>query len=234
MSFIHDALRKAQQLKDGGYSNYEKLITGPRKPVREKKFGKAKWVLVPAVMIAFICAAIIMYQESSGINFSGKKSAESRSASQTRKPVPPPPAAQQQPAPGAAEISALYGDALKAQLAGDSAKAEALYRRVIAANPGHADALNNLGVILMAGDKTGEATDLFKKAISVRPDFADAYYNLACSYAKLRELESGLKFLEQAVMIKPELAAFAGRDNDLQNLRSSPKFRQIVNKKEQG
>ncbi len=79
-----------------------------------------------------------------------------------------------------------------------------------------------------------EAIDLFNKAISLKPDFADAYYNLACSYAKLNQLENGLQFLEHAILIKPELAAVAGRDGDLQNLRSSPKFKQVINKKEQG
>lgn len=231
MSFIHDALKKAQQKKDGGYSNYEKLITGPRQPVREKRFRRARWVFVPIALLVFICAAVIIYQESAGINFSGKRAPESKA----QKPGPAAPAAQPQPpAPGAADTAALYSEALKIQLAGDNAKAEALYRQIIAADPRHADALNNLGVILMSGGKTGEATDLFNKAISLKPDFADAYYNLACSYSKLRQPESGLKFLEQALMIKPELAAFAGRDEDLQNLRSSPKFKQIVNKKEQG
>lgn len=225
MSFIHDALKKAQQRKDGSYSNYEKLITDPTQPVREKKRRLSKWLFVPIALAVLVCAAVIIYQESSGINFSSGKIRAIKVQS-----ADPGPAVQPQAPP--VNTAALYGEALKSQLADDNAKAETLYRQIIAADPGHVDALNNLGVILMSGGKMEEAANLFNKAISYKPDFADAYYNLACSCAKLNQLEDGLKFLEHAILIKPDLAAFAGRDGDLQNLRSSPKFTQVINKKE--
>ncbi len=230
MSFIHDALKKAQQRKNGGYSSYEKLISGPRQPVREKRLGKYKWVFLPVALLVLICGIFVIYQENSGINFSAKKSAAEK-AQITDAAQPP---AVQPQAPPVADTAALYQEALKSQLANDNAKAEAIYRQIIASSPGHVDALNNLGVILMSGGKTEEAVDLFNKAISLKPEFADAYYNLACAYAKLNRLENGLQFLEHAILIKPELAAFAARDGDLQNLRSSPKFKQVINKKEQG
>jgi tetratricopeptide (TPR) repeat protein len=232
MSFIHDALKKAQQRKNGSYSNYEKLITDPRQPVREKNRRRAKWLIIPVVVLILASAAIIIYQESSGINFSARKSSVKAKAADPAQA----PAVQPQAPP--VDTAALYQEALKNQLANDNAKAEAIYRQIIASNPGQVDALNNLGVILMSAGKAEgaarEAIDLFNKAISLKPDFADAYYNLACSYAKLNQLENGLQFLEHAILIKPELAAFAGRDGDLQNLRSSPKFKQVINKKEQG
>ncbi len=57
---------------------------------------------------------------------------------------------------------------MKNQLANDSAKAETIYRQIIASNPGHVDALNNLGVILMSAGKTEgatrEAIDLFQQS----------------------------------------------------------------------
>jgi len=232
MSFIHDALKKAQQVKDGGYSNYEKLISGPQPPAREKKPGRIKWVFIPLVLIVFICAAVVIYQETSGINFSAKRSPAAKAKTAQPEPAPTPASnsAQAQPV----DTAALYQEALKCQMANDNANAGALYRQIIAAKPGHVDALNNLGVILMSsgGEAAArEAMDLFNKAISLKPDFADAYYNLACSYSKLNQLESGLQFLERAIIIRPELAAFAGRDADLQNLRSSPRFKQVINKK---
>lgn len=220
MSFIHDALKKAQQLKNGSYSGYEKLITEPRPPVRGKKRGWAKWAYIPIAALAIAVAAVIVYQEGSGVNFSAKKNPARAKAAEPQ--VTPP------------DTAALYREALQSQLANDAARAELLYRQIIAADPGHADALNNLGVILMASGKTGEAVELFNKAISRKPEFADAYYNLACSYAKLNNLDDGLKFLEQAILIKPELAAYAARDGDLQNLRPSPRFKKVINKKEQG
>ncbi len=51
MSFIHDALKKAQQRKNGSYSSYEKLISGPRQQVREKRLGKYKWVFLPVALL---------------------------------------------------------------------------------------------------------------------------------------------------------------------------------------
>lgn len=231
MSFIHDALKKAQQRKNGSYAGYEKLITDPQqRPVAEEKRGRAKWVIIPAALLLVISAALIIYQETSGINFSARKApVKAGAADQAAAPAP---AVQPQAPP--VDTAALYQEALKSQLANDNARAESLYRQIIAANPGHVDALNNLGVILMSGGKTEEAVDLFNRAISLKPEFADAYYNLACSYAKLNRPDEGLKYLEHAILIKPDLAAFAGRDGDLQNLRSSPKFKQVINKKEQG
>jgi tetratricopeptide (TPR) repeat protein len=232
MSFIHEALKKAQQLKDGSYSSYGTLISGPQQPVRGESPGtgsRARWALILLTLAVLACAAAIVYQESSGINFSGRKN--SGAGTQQAPPVRPPEPRPQASAPNAADTAALYQEALKGQLANDNAKAESLYRQVIASNPGHADALNNLGVILMSGGKTQEAVELFNRAVSLNPDFADAYYNLACSNAKLGQVESGLKFLEQAVRIKPGLAAFASRDEDMKNLRSSPKFNQVINKK---
>lgn len=242
MSFIHDALKKAQQRKDSSYANYENLISGPREPVRGKKRRLSKWVIVPAALVVLVFAAIIIYQESSGINFSARKGSGDKS-----KAAEPAPAPVVQPQAPPVDTEALYQEALKNQLTNDSARAETLYRQIIAARPDHVDALNNLGVILMSAGKSEgkseekseekseaavkEAIDMFNKAISLKPDFADAYYNLACSYAKLQKVEDGLKFLEQAIMIKPELAAFAARDGDLQNLRSSAKFKQVINKK---
>ncbi len=75
MSFIHDALKKAQQRKDSSYSNYEKLISDPKQPVREKSAGRCQMgnYSVLAVLVLQV-QAIIIYQESSGINFSAKKS----------------------------------------------------------------------------------------------------------------------------------------------------------------
>ena len=46
-------------------------------------------------------------------------------------------------------------------------------------NPTHANAHNNLGVLLRAQGKTVEAEEAYRTAIRLNPNQADAYQNLA-------------------------------------------------------
>jgi len=51
------------------------------------------------------------------------------------------------------------------------------FRQRVAFNPGDAEALTRLGMILWAGNRRPEAHDHLERAIKARPDFAEAHYN---------------------------------------------------------
>lgn len=236
MSFINDALKKAQQEKDSRYSGYEALITSPN-PVPGKKARSMKWAAAAALAV-MVCGAglFALFQYQAGTRVSENKTAEPAQAA-ARTPAPPAPqpapTAQAQPAQvqaPALDVKAAYREALGLQLENSNAKAEELYRKIIAADPLHTDALNNLGVIVMAGGNRQEAIGLFTKVIALKPDSADAHYNLACIYANLEDSKSALEHLEKAVAINPELRKWASRDKDLQNLRALPKFKKIISR----
>ena len=236
MSFINDALKKAQQEKDSRYSGYGALITSPN-PLPGKKAGKMKWAAT-AVLAALVCGAglFALFQYQAGTRVSENKTdGPSQAAARTPVPPAPQPAAtvQSRPTPvppPALDVKAAYREALGLQLENSSAKAEELYRKIIASDPHHTDALNNLGVIVMAGGSRQEAIGLFNKVIALKPDSADAHYNLACIYANLEDSKSALEHLEKAVAINPELQKWASRDKDLQNLRTLPKFKKIISR----
>ena len=236
MSFINDALKKAQQEKDSRYAGYGSLITSPN-PVPGKKAGKMKWAAT-AVLAALACGAglfaLLQYQTGTEVP-ENKAAVPAEAAARTPLPPAPQPAApaQDQPAPvqpPALDVKAAYREALGLQLENGNAQAEGLYRKIIASDPHHTDALNNLGVIVMAGGNRQEAISLFDKVIALKPDSADAHYNLACIYAKLEDSKSALEHLEKAVAINPELRKWASRDKDLQNLWALPKFKKIISR----
>jgi len=218
MSFINDALKKAQQEKDSRYAGYGSLITSPN-PVPGKKAGKMKWAAT-AVLAALACGAglFALLQYQTGTEVPENKAAVPVEAA-ARTPLPP-----------ALDVKAAYREALGLQLENGNAQAEGLYRKIIASDPHHTDALNNLGVIVMAGGNRQEAISLFDKVIALKPDSADAHYNLACIYAKLEDSKSALEHLEKAVAINPELRKWASRDKDLQNLWALPKFKKIISR----
>ena len=53
MSYINDALRKAQQDKKSPYAAYEPLLS----PSGKKNTGRRRWLVLPGLLALFFCAA---------------------------------------------------------------------------------------------------------------------------------------------------------------------------------
>lgn len=62
---------------------------------------------------------------------------------------------------------ATYNDGNRLLDAGDNAGAEAAYRRALAANPNHGNALNNLGIAVDRQGRTREALDYYARAAAL-------------------------------------------------------------------
>ena len=75
-------------------------------------------------------------------------------------------------------VTELLAAGLQHHQAGRLAEAEACYRRVLAAQPNHAEAHSNLGVALKDQGKLDEAVAAYRQAISIKPDYAEAHSNL--------------------------------------------------------
>jgi len=141
------------------------------------------------------------------------------------KPVPSTPPASGRSALREAEVR--YREALTAQRSGDAPGADALYRRVLALDPDHVRALNNLGIIRMEQKKREEAIALFSKAIIVKKEYVDPYYNLACLYARANEIDESLWYLKVAMAINGDVKNWAEKDADMRNVVGSPAFKKI-------
>lgn len=94
--------------------------------------------------------------------------------------------------------------ALEHQEAGRFAKADTLYRRILAASPGHPHALHLWGILAALTGQPDEAMDRIRRAIAVAPDIADFHVNLARVEAALNRPDRAARLYANAVALQPE------------------------------
>ncbi len=233
MSYINDALRKAQKERDGRYERFSGIITpGPDEPVQPQK---RRLAIVTAVALFFLIPAgllltlYVRYQPSSmdkGIQ--PPAVSESPAAFPFATPQEVSATVQGGSIRGEAPAAVRYKEALSAQRQGDHKRAEALYQQVLALDPGHVRALNNLGVLCMAEKKGEQAIALFGKAIVLKKDYVDPYYNLACLYARKNEIDESLWYLKVAMTINDDVKNWVMKDADMKSIVASPAFKKIM------
>jgi tetratricopeptide (TPR) repeat protein len=248
MSYINDALRKAQRERDGRYERFGGIISsGPERPgqPRKRRVAVGVAVMLLALIPAGLFLAVYVLQQPSPVKkgISPHLAAGTSATSQT---VTPPAARNEAPAgtvlkgppaettavtadgkPLHGEAELRYQEALSAQRRGDVPKAEALYQGVLALDPVDVRALNNLGVILMGQRKREKAIALFSKAIVLKKDYVDPYYNMACLYAQTNEIDESIWYLTVAMTINGEVKNWAEKDADMKNVVLSPAFKKI-------
>lgn len=88
--------------------------------------------------------------------------------------------------------------------AGKLAEAEALYRRVLEAEPRHASALTMLGTIQAQGGNLAEAARLFETSLKADPRQPDALYNYGIVLAGLKRFEEALVSYDKALALMPD------------------------------
>jgi predicted O-linked N-acetylglucosamine transferase (SPINDLY family) len=89
---------------------------------------------------------------------------------------------------------------------GRLAEAEAMYRKVIAANPRDAGSLINLGLITFQSHRLEEAARWFRQATRIMPDHVDAHINLGAVCRALGRPEEAVESLHRALILQPESA----------------------------
>jgi protein O-GlcNAc transferase len=114
------------------------------------------------------------------------------------------------PAAAATEIAAGVADLFEAAVAhhqsGRSTEAEACYRRVLAAQPDHADALHLLGAIAQQAGRHDAAVDLISQAIRRNGKNPFYFCNLGLALRDLGMVDESIAACREAVRIKPDLA----------------------------
>jgi predicted O-linked N-acetylglucosamine transferase (SPINDLY family) len=123
--------------------------------------------------------------------------------------------------PGApAEAAALFGAALQMHQSGRLAEAEAQYRRILAIQPGHFDALHLLGVIHHQRGEHIAAIRQIDAALEINPAAAAAHNNRGAVLAKLSRHGEALESYDKAIALAPDYVdARFNRGNALQELR---------------
>jgi tetratricopeptide (TPR) repeat protein len=118
-------------------------------------------------------------------------------------PVPSTPAPANDPVPETAWSCFQAG--LAALDGGDSAGAEARFRRATLLDPALAAAWTNLGNLAEERGERGAARAAYEKALAVDPDLAEARYNLANVLADAGELELAIAEYQRAAPLPDAL-----------------------------
>ena len=116
---------------------------------------------------------------------------------------------------GALTPQLLFAAALRHHNAGDLGVAERLYRQVLAIQPLHAVAHNNLGNTLQGLGKASDAVGHFEKAIALKPGYAEAHNNLANTLHAIGSLEESWRHFKTALCLTP---TYPQAHNNLGNL----------------
>jgi predicted O-linked N-acetylglucosamine transferase (SPINDLY family) len=105
------------------------------------------------------------------------------------------------PNPSSTSPEAALKTALQYHVAGDLARAETDYRRILAATPGNGNAWNLLGVLLHQTGRLPEATEALSRATQLLPVFADAHSNRAMVAIDAGDFETARQALDRALSI---------------------------------
>ena len=104
------------------------------------------------------------------------------------------------------DIDAALEDARGHHRAGRLAEAEALYRRVLDAQPGAAEVLSKLAAALAGQGKLDDAVASYLKARDINPDFPDVHNNLGKALRKMGRPEEAVDSYHQALAVKADYA----------------------------
>jgi predicted CXXCH cytochrome family protein len=80
----------------------------------------------------------------------------------------------------------------------DTARAERSFREAIRLQPGYAQALTNLAILLSQTDRTEEAAYTFERAIHLRPDYALAQLNYGLMLRNVGRIDEARRHIRQA------------------------------------
>lgn len=246
MSYINDALRKAQKDKKSPYAAYEPILSAAGERTKRPR----RWLFV-TMLILFLWAAgavVLLYRpEEKKVPAAVPPKVASApfavpALEQMAKEIPaenknealltPPTApAQIKAEPEIADAKTLYAQALRKHREGKLEEAKSLYKKVIKIDPRNVEALNNLGVVYMKKKVYKWAIIRLNDAIKAKYNYADAHYNLACIYAQQNDADRSLAYLKNAVRFNPEVKKWAQNDGDLRVLADSPEFKKLLEKK---
>lgn len=125
------------------------------------------------------------------------------------RPSGPPPATAPARAPDPALAQAEFQRASQALAKGELALAEQHLRRAVDAQPTHADALTNLGALLLDTRRPDEAEAMLRRALSANPRSAAATFNLAKLLIARQAWNDAVAVLRPATSARPRDADVA-------------------------
>ncbi len=215
MSYIHEALDKAQKERDTHQGKYSGILSKGRTKKGAFSRRPVLWISL-AIIVIFLAFAYFSWLDS-------------------RRPKPPAASEHKYRMPAETSAKKPVLDAKKHYdrgrvfyKKGRLRDAKRLYGEALKIDPGYVDALNNLAVIYMHEKNFSAAQRNLEKAIRLKPADVDPYYNLACVFAIKGEVSKSLSRLKKAVSMDRSVRQWAQKDADLNNVRRAPEFKDII------
>jgi tetratricopeptide (TPR) repeat protein/SAM-dependent methyltransferase len=100
----------------------------------------------------------------------------------------------------------LFAAAFQQHQAGALREAEQTYKRVLALDPAHVDALHYLGVLAQQAGRNDIAVDLIGRAISLNDGIPECHYNIGIAYGALGRFDEAAEHNRNAIGLKPDYA----------------------------
>jgi Tfp pilus assembly protein PilF len=215
MSYIHEALNKAQKERDAHHGKYSGILSNGRTKKGIFSHRPVLWTSL-AIIVIFLAFAYYSWLDS--------RRPQPLATSEHKYKMPAETSAEK-PVLDAKE----YCDrGMVFYKKGRLRDAKQLYGEALKIDPGYVDALNNLAVIYMHEKNFSAAQRNLEKAIRLKPADVDPYYNLACVFAIKGEVSKSLSHLKKAVSMDRSVRQWAQKDADLNNVRGAPEFEDII------
>jgi len=126
------------------------------------------------------------------------------------------------------DVLPLYREAVQLQRRQQLDAAENIYLNILNRDRKNVRAMNNLAVIYLSQKKFGEAKGLFQKAMTEDEQYVEPFYNMACLYARLKDRQQSLHYLKKAIMLNGDIRKWVGEDKDFDGLRNNKEFKELV------
>lgn len=216
MSTINEALKKAQKERDTSHLLYSSLLAigNSKNPLLKKKY--LAWFIITILLVIGTLVSNAWLNKNNSTPSRMIKEGDR----QGRLNNPPPPVSQE-------NLNRLYNRARNFHGEGQLKLAKRFYHEVLLIDPGHGNAINNLGVIALAEKDYAEAEKYFTRALKFNSSSVDSHYNLACLYALKGDTSKGIDNLKKAIHLNENAREWAKKDTDLDNLRSTLEYKKL-------
>ncbi|MCM8801253.1 MAG: hypothetical protein NC912_04510 [Candidatus Omnitrophica bacterium] len=102
------------------------------------------------------------------------------------------------------------------------------YERILKERPNFIEALVALGDAYTKRGFYEKGLAIDKRLVELKPYDPIVFYNLACSYSLLGLIDEAIISLKKAIRLGYRDFRWLEKDADLENLRRSPKYNQII------
>lgn len=219
MSYIHDALKRAQEQKDSLYDRYGAIIAEPKGSKGRRRLRPVLGALLIIALATLSAVWILRYEGGWLEKIRGGEIAVAAASKEEEQEIS---AAREEP------VDLLYEKAMTLHNRGNLDEAETLYAEILARDPSFRYAANNRGVIFLLRQDRERARSHFFRATEGAADYADPWYNLACLYAVDGNVGQALDYLERALRINNKVKSWAEHDRDLESIRSMPEYEALM------